>query len=198
MPTLLTLLESPGICVALALGVMNTTNQHSSRAKVFHEIITGRTMILLLGGMFVGFFTGHKNWESVAVFYDPMGGIFKGVLCLFLLEMGIVAAQRLGDLKKVGLFLFAFGILMPIFHGALGVLFGFWSGLSIGGCTILATMAASASYIAAPPAVRMSLPDANPTYSLTSALVITFPFNVVFGIPLYFHFSTWIHGTLWS
>ena len=120
--------------------------------------------------------------------------IFKGALCIFLLEMGIVAGDRLGDLKKVGPFLLGFGILLPIVHGTLGVLLGHFAGLSIGGCTVLGAMAASASYIAAPPAVRVTLPQANPTYSLTCALAITFPFNILAGIPMYFQLALLLSG----
>jgi hypothetical protein len=105
---------------------------------------------------------------------------------LFILEMGIIAGARLGDLAKVGPFLLAFGIAVPILHGAIGATLGHLAGLSVGGCTVLATMASSASYIAAPPAVRVTLPDANPTYSLTASLAITFPFNILVGIPIYY------------
>jgi hypothetical protein len=106
-----------------------------------------------------------------------------------MLEMGILAGARFGDLRKVGPFLLAFGVVMPIVHGALGAWFGSLAGLSAGGATVLAAMAASASYIAAPPAVRVTLPEANPTLYLTSALAITFPFNVLFGIPIYFEIA---------
>jgi hypothetical protein len=110
-----------------------------------------------------------------------------------MLEMGLLAGSRLGDLKKVGPFLLAFGILMPIVHGALGAWLGVMAGLSVGGATVLAAMAASASYIAAPPAVRVTLPDANPTYYLTAALAITFPFNVLAGIPMFYQMAVWLH-----
>jgi hypothetical protein len=100
--------------------------------------------------------------------------------------MGVLAGARLGDLKKVGPFLLGFGMLWPAVHGCLGAVIGHMAGLSVGGATVLGTMAASASYIAAPPAVRVTLPDANPTLYLTSSLAITFPFNVLLGIPLYF------------
>ena len=140
-------------------------------------------MILLVGGLFVGFLMGESGWKSVSPFFDSG---FKGALMLFLLEMGIVAGSRLGDLTRVGPFLLGFGILMPLVHGVLGVVLGHAAGLSVGGATILGTMAASASYIAAPPAVRLTLPEANPTYSLTAALAITFPFNILAGIPIYF------------
>jgi hypothetical protein len=110
---------------------------------------------------------------------------FQGVLALFLLEMGVVAGRRVGDLRKVGPFLLAFGILVPLVNGALGVLLGKFTGLSLGGATLLGVLSASASYIAAPAAIRMSLPEANPTLYLTSSLAITFPFNITLGIPIY-------------
>ena len=116
---------------------------------------------------------------------------FQGVLTLFLLEMGMVAARRLGDLKKVGPFLLAFGMLAPLVHGCVGVAVGHWTGLSLGGTTLLGVLAASAYYIAAPAAMRLSLPEANPTFYLTSALAITFPFNITIGIPIYFALARW-------
>jgi hypothetical protein len=194
MPTLLTLLESPGIHVALAIGALqrnrtqlpDTDPSSSAVRQVLHEVFTGRTMILLVGGLLVGFFMGDNGWKAVSPFFE---GGFKGALMLFLLEMGIVAGSRLGDLRKVGSFLLGFGILMPLVHGCAGVLLGHWAGLSVGGCTVLGTMAASASYIAAPPAVRLTLPEANPTYSLTAALAITFPFNLLAGIPVYYRIA---------
>ncbi len=193
MPTLLTLLESPGIHIALAIGAVKTASNGQNIAKVLHEVLTARTMVLLVGGLIVGYFIGHKNWEVIAPFYDTKGGVFRGLLCIFLLEMGIVAGSRMSDLKKAGIFLFGFGTIVPVLHGTLAILLGSWAGLSIGGCTVLAAMAASASYIAAPPAVRVTLPDANPSYYLTAALAITFPFNVVLGIPLYFEISRLLH-----
>lgn len=194
MPTLLALLESPGIHIALALGAIKSAERGRPMKSVLHEVLTARTMVLLVGGLIIGYLIGPKNWGDIEPFYDTKGVVFKGALCLFLLEMGIVAGDRLGDLKKVGPFLLGFGILLPILHGALGVLLGHWGGLSVGGCTVLATMAASASYIAAPPAVRVTLPEANPTYSLTCALAITFPFNIVAGIPLYYQFALLVGG----
>jgi uncharacterized protein len=197
MPTLLTLLESPGIHIALAIGALqraktlksNLTSETKSTSAIFHEILTARSMILLVGGLIIGFLMGHKAYEPVKPFFETG---FKGALVLFLLEMGIVAGSRLSDLKKVGLPLISLGVLVPILHGALGVFLGHWSGLSVGGATVLATMAASASYIAAPPAVRMTLPEANPTIYLTASLAVTFPFNLVVGIPLFFKLSEWL------
>jgi hypothetical protein len=190
MPTLLTLLESPGIHIALGIGILQAGGGQPLR-HTLHEILTARTMVLLVGGLFVGFLMGETGWHAVAPFFD---GGFKGALMLFLLEMGIVAADRVGDLRNVGGFLLAFGIAMPVAHGALAAGLGTLAGLSIGGTTVLAAMAASASYIAAPPAARMNLPTANPTYYLTAALAITFPFNVTLGIPLYYKIACILHG----
>ncbi|MEN9508125.1 MAG: hypothetical protein RLZZ621_688 [Gemmatimonadota bacterium] len=199
-PALLTMMESPGIHIALAIGAIQrrspatsiaVTGSHAITAKpmrsVLHEVLTGRTMVLLVGGLVIGVAMGEHGWESVSPFFD---GGFKGALTLFLLEMGIVAGDRLGDLKKTGPFLLAFGVIVPVLHGSLGAFLGRWAGMTAGGAAVLGAMAASASYIAAPPAVRLTLPEANPTYSLTAALAITFPFNLLLGIPLYFHLST--------
>lgn len=194
MPTLLALLESPGIHIALALGAIKSAEKSRPISSVLHEVLTARTMVLLVGGLLIGFMIGEKNWGDIESFYDTKGVVFKGALCIFLLEMGIVAGDRLGDLKKVGPFLLGFGILLPIVHGSLGVLLGHFAGLSVGGSTVLGTMAASASYIAAPPAVRVTLPQANPTYSLTCALAITFPFNILAGIPIYYQLALFIGG----
>jgi uncharacterized protein len=193
LPTLLALLESPGIHIALALGILGRKGAGDrSVGEAFHEVLTGRTMILLVGGLVVGYVMAPPAWEEVRPFFE--GAIFKGALVLFLLEMGVVAGERLGDLKKVGPFLLAFGILVPVLHGVMGVFLGHLAGLSVGGATVLGTMSASASYIAAPPAVRMTLPEANPTYSLTAALAITFPFNIIVGIPIYYQVALWIGG----
>jgi len=190
MPTLLTLLESPGIHIALAIGALQV-NSHRSTRETLHDVLTARTMILLVGGLVVGFLMGQEGWRAVSPFFD---GGFKGALTLFILEMGIVAAERFGDLRKVGPFLVAFGVGMPLIHGTLGATLGSLAGLSVGGSTMLAAMAASASYIAAPPAARLTLPTANPTYYLTASLAITFPFNVTVGIPIYYRVAQLMHG----
>lgn len=202
MPTLLTLLESPGINIALAIGAVQMARNTATAETAFtvggpdaspprrplwpvlHEVLTGRSMVLLVGGLVVGWIMGEPGYKPVRPFFEDQ---FKGALTLFLLEMGLTAGARLGDLRKVGLFLLGFGTVMPMVHGTLGALLGAWAGLSVGGAAVLGTMAASASYIAAPPAVRLTLPEANPTYYLTSALAITFPFNLLVGIPLYYY-----------
>ena len=190
MPTLLALLESPGIHVALAIGVLGTAEVRERPASaLLREVLTGRTMVLLVGGLVVGFLIGDRGWKAIEPFYDTKGAVFRGALCIFMLELGVLAGARLGDLRKVGPFLVAFAVVVPVLHGALGTFLGTLAGLSPGGASVLGAMAASASYIAAPPAVRLTLPEANPTLYLTAALAITFPFNVLFGVPLYFELA---------
>ena len=199
MPTLVTLLESPGILIALVIGAMKRDQELAgtgkaeikSKSAVLHEIFTSRSMILLVGGLLIGFLTGAKAYEPVKPFFESG---FKGALVLFLLEMGIVAGARLNDLRRVGGRLISLGIFIPILHGSIGVLLGSLAGLTIGGATVLGAMAGSASYIAAPPAVRMTLPEANPTFYLTASLAVTFPFNLVVGIPLYYQLAILMHG----
>jgi hypothetical protein len=137
---------------------------------------------------------GEKNWTAIELFFDTKGPVFKGMLVIFLLEMGVVAGSRLGDLRRVGPFLIGFGVAMPVVHGSLGTWLGSLVGLGVGGATVLGAMAASASYIAAPPAVRLTLPQANPTLYLTASLAITFPFNILVGIPLYYEIARLIQG----
>jgi hypothetical protein len=144
-----------------------------------------------VGGLIIGVAVGVEGWRPVQPVFE---GLFKGLLALFLLEMGLTAGARLGDLRSSGLFLLAFGTVLPVLHGLLGAWLGSLAGLSLGGTTVLAAMAASASYIAAPPAVRMALPEANPTCYLTASLAITFPFNLMVGIPLYYRFAQFFCG----
>lgn len=196
MPTLLTLLEIPGIQVAIGIGTAllaktrtGTEEQPASSGSIAHtfgEMLTSPSFLLLVGGLVIGAAVGVEGWKPVQPVFE---GLFKGLLALFLLEMGLTAGAKLGDLRASGLFLIGFGILMPLLHGLLGTWLGSLAGLSLGGCTILGTMAASASYIAAPPAVRMAIPEANPTLFLTAALGITFPFNLIAGIPIYYRMA---------
>ncbi|HSM05625.1 MAG TPA: sodium-dependent bicarbonate transport family permease [Longimicrobiales bacterium] len=192
LPTLLALLESPGIAIALLIGALKVGTDRPV-SEVMHEVLTGRTLVLLVGGLLIGYVSSPEAWEEVAPVFT--GPVFKGALTIFLLEMGLVAGDRLSDLKRAGPYLLVFGIGMALAHGALGVLIGRAAGLGVGGAAVLGAMAASASYIAAPPAVRITLPQANPTLSLTASLAITFPFNIVIGIPLYYQLSLWLAAT---
>lgn len=179
----LAVMEAPAILVGVAIGKLksNATDQSSLKAAI-HETLFGRSIFLLVGALIVGILCGEVGMKKVEPFFVTP---FQGVLALFLLEMGVVAGRRMGDLKQAGLFLLAFGIVAPLVNGALGVMLGKCAGLSLGGATLFGVLAASASYIAAPAAVRISLPEANPTLYLTSSLAITFPFNITVGIPIY-------------
>jgi hypothetical protein len=129
-------------------------------------------VILLVGALAAGFLSGERGYRATEAFFVAP---FQGVLALFLLEMGMVAARRFEDLRRVGPFLLGFGVVLPLVNGALGAWLGQLVGLGTGGTMLLATLAASASYIAAPAAMRLSLPEANPTLYLTASLAITFP-----------------------
>lgn len=192
VPALLAVMEAPAIIVAIFLAMKSGANQSTKPGgmkKLLHELLTGKGILLLLGGLAIGLATGKKGFEQVAPLFDAP---FKGVLTLFLLEVGLVTGRRLHDLKSAGWRLVAFALIMPMLHGILGAVVGKWSGLGIGGATVLATLAASASYIAAPAAVRIALPQASPALYLTSSLAITFPFNIVLGIPLYHAISKFL------
>lgn len=185
MPTLVAVLEVPAIIVALLIARV-AMGQGGNWGEVIRELLAGKSILLLLGGLTIGALAGQAGLKQVApLFVDP----FKGVLTLFLLEMGMVAARRLRDLRTVGVFLIGFGVMMPVASGVAGIWLGQLAGLSQGGAVVLGTLAASASYIAAPAAVRIALPQANPSYYLTAALAITFPFNLAIGIPLYYGLS---------
>lgn len=190
MPTLVALLEVPGIIVALLIPQLSNGGNGSFK-RALHEVVTGSSIILLLGGLLIGFVAGPVKFEAVQPFF--VSG-FQGALVLFLLELGMVTARRLSDLKKVGVFLLGFGILVPILHGVLAIWLGLMVGLSVAGATVLAAMVSSGSYIAAPAAVRIALPKANPSYYLTASLGITFPFNITIGIPIYYLIATWMGG----
>lgn len=187
---LLVLLEIPAIAIGILIARLRASKVRVSYGKVVHEVLFGKSIYLLLTGLIAGYILGPQGISSVKiVFFDP----FKGALTFFLLEMGLVASRRLSDLKSAGSFLIIFGIAMPLISGTIGTVVGYYVGLSIGGTTVLATLAGSASYIAAPAAMRIAVPEANPTYYLTASLVITFPFNLIMGIPIYYWMSLTIH-----
>lgn len=195
LSTQVVLLEVPAIFLSLLIAQLakNENSDWSSVRSAMHEILSGRSILLLLGGLVIGALSGASGYARVEPFF---GAPFQGVVALFLLEMGIVASRRFRDLKSIGVFVVLFGICIPIINAVIGILLGHWAGLSLGGTVILGTLAASASYIAAPAAVRLALPEANPGIYLTSSLTITFPFNLIVGIPLYLKLTQLIKGLL--
>ena len=185
----LVLLEMPAIVVGimLARGISRDTQW----GRLLHEIFFGKSIVLLLGGLLIGWVAGPEGIEPLEpLFIDS----FKGVLALFLLEMGLIAASQAGEIRRRGLFLVTLGVLAPVPLAVIGAVLGWLLGLSVGGTTLLAVLAGSASYIAAPAAMRIALPEANPSLSLTAALGITFPFNIFIGIPVYYAIAGYLHG----
>ena len=191
LPALVAILEVPGIVVALLFA--QASRKGEGWTKALHEVVTGKSIVLLLGGLVIGAICGKERLGDVLPFF---GGIFKGALCIFLLELGLVAGRRLRDAGRAGARLLVLGVVIPPLHGLLGVAFGLWAGMSVGGAAVLGAMASSASYIAAPAAVRIALPKANPAYYLTLSLGITFPFNLALGIPLYLWLAEVMKGRL--
>ncbi len=187
---MLAVMESPAIIVGLLLAGwsrrrlgLTGSNGNNKPDSMLHEALTNGSVVLLLGSMVIGAIATPKAVESIKPFVSD---IFMGMLCLFLLEMGLEAARRIEDFRRVGLVLAAFGMIMPLFGAGIGVLVGHFAlGFGVGGTTLVAVLAASASYIAVPPAMRLAVPEANPSLYLTLSLGITFPFNIMIGIPLY-------------
>jgi len=180
LTVLLVLLEFPALVIGVLLA--RRGERGTPWGRVLHEVFASKSIVLLLGGLAIGWIAGPDGIVPLdRLFFD----LFKGVLAFFLLELGLVAASRFGELRRAGPFLIIFATVMPMFSAGLGVVTGAMLGLSVGGVTLLATLYASASYIAAPAAMRLAVPEANPALSIGAALGITFPFNLMIGIPLY-------------
>ncbi len=188
MPLLLVMLEIPAILVGIVL--VRGLSREVQWGSVAHEVFLGKSIVLLVGGLLIGWAAGPEGLPGIEpLFFD----LFKGILALFLLEMGLITATQIGSLRVHGLFLLVFGVAMPMLSAAVGTAFALMLGFTVGGTAMLATLAASASYIAVPAAMRISVPEANPTLSLAASLGITFPFNVLLGIPLYHGLAEWAH-----
>lgn len=186
-PLWVAVMEAPGLVAGIMLARWSMRSEAGGAAampwgRLAHDVLFGKSVLLLTGGLAIGAVAGVDGTAPIkAVFIDP----FKGVLALFLLELGLVAGARLAEVRRHGSTVLLVGLLAPPLLAVAGALVGVALGLSTGGVAILATLAASASYIAAPTAMRMAVPQANAALSITAALGITFPFNIVIGIPLY-------------
>ncbi|WP_279482966.1 sodium-dependent bicarbonate transport family permease [Aureimonas sp. SK2] len=208
---LLAIMEIPAIVVAIGLAGVSTLASASYAgpngaavlggqaglsvgprlAGVVSDAFASKSVLLLAGGLVIGILIGPTGLAKVKpLFVD----LFPGLLCLFLLELGRLAAAKFDEFRQVGARLAVFAIVMPVLHAAVGIALAHAAGLSEGGAIILGVLAGSASYIAAPAAVRLALPDANPGYYLTCSLAITFPFNIVVGLPLYAAMARWLYG----
>ena len=187
----LALMESPAIIVGLALVKIAAPKDRPNERvmkwrKILHESMLNGSVYLLLGSLLIGFLTAAYNpdgLEKIRPFTENY--LFYGVECFFLLDMGIVAAQRLPALKKAGSFLILFAVLMPILNAFIGVFIAKGLLLSSGNALLFVVLCASASYLAVPTAMRMTVPEAKASYYISTTLGLTFPFNIVFGIPLY-------------
>lgn len=205
------LMEAPGIVAGILLARVGAASANAGAVgtastaapvgsaqvnwrELAHDVFLGKSVLLLVGGMLIGATVGEAGVAPIAaVFVVP----FKGVLALFLLELGLVAGGRLGELQRYGLRIVAFAVVAPVCLALAGAVVGQLMGLSLGGVAIMATLAASASYIAAPTAMRMAVPEANAALSITAALGVTFPFNILFGVPLYLEMARWL-SRLWA
>jgi uncharacterized protein len=203
MVAALALMESPAIIIGLILVRLYTTSKEESQSEneenesgfswseVLREAFLNGSVFLLLGSLFVGIVTSEQGWQRLEVF---TGEIFYGMLTFFLLDMGLVAAKRVNDLKKSGSFVIGFSILMPILNAIVGIAIAKLIGMSVGNALLFAVLCASASYIAVPAAMRMTVPEANPSLYISMALALTFPFNIIIGIPIYLE----IINTIWQ
>ncbi len=189
MVAALALMESPAIVVGILLVRIFAKSKEKESEKsefswseVLREAFLNGSVFLLVGSVVIGILTGQKGWEKLQPFTQ---GIFYGVLAFFLLDMGMVAARRIKDLSKTGSFLIAFSIFMPVANAIIGIIIAKLIGIPQGNALLFAVLCASASYIAVPAAMRMTVPEANPSLYISMALALTFPFNIIVGIPLY-------------
>jgi hypothetical protein len=184
---LLAVLEIVGIVVALFLA--HKFSAGTDWKSGISEVIRGKSIAFLVAGLLIGVIVGPDRLTPT----DPLFvGLFSGALTLFLIELGAIAANRLRDFNGAGIRVVVLAIVVPLINGSVGAVLGSAVGMSVGGIAVMATLAASASYIAAPAAIRIALPDASPGIYVTASLGITFPFNLIFGIPLYIKIAEYL------
>ena len=192
MVLIMALMEIPALVTGTILARAGAGGEKTQWGKLMHEILTGTSLYLLVMGVIIGYYAGMVKLVSPLdkMFMD----LFMGVLAFFLLEMGLLAAARLKVVAAKGVFIISFGILFPMLMAMLGAYLGWIFGLSEGGTMLLAVLYASCSYIAAPAAMRLAVPDADPALSLGASLGVTFPFNIFIGVPIYWEMSHWFHS----
>ena len=184
MVAAMALMESPAIVVGIALARLTATRKERGFdwSELLRDAFFNGSVLVLVGAIVIGMMTGEAGGKALAPFTTD---IFKGMLCLFLLDMGLVSARRLGAIKQLGAFPIGFALAVPLASAALAILLARLIGLGCGDALLFTTLCASASYIAVPAAMRMALPEANPGLYVTMSLAITFPFNIILGLPLY-------------
>jgi len=194
MPALVAAMEVPGIVLALAIARQADANEDGPRPSLWKStipLLTSMSMVLLIGGILIGAFSAKEQMDKALPLFELL---FPGVLILYMLDLGRLAVSRLQEVNGRWGFVLGLGIAGPVVLGALGVIFGHAAGLSVAGSTVMGAMGASASYIAAPLAVRLSLPKANQGLALALAIGVSFPFNLILGIPLYAIIASWLAG----
>jgi uncharacterized protein len=187
MVAALALMESPAIIVGLIIvNIFTADNQDRefSWSEVLQEAFLNSSVFLLVGSLIIGVLTGEHGWQVLEPFTQ---GLFYGMLTFFLLDMGLVAASRIKELQKTGIFLIGFAIAIPIVNASIGLLLAKLIDMPQGNALLFAVLCASASYIAVPAAMRITVPEANPSLYVSTALAVTFPFNIIVGIPLYLY-----------
>jgi hypothetical protein len=196
MVAAMALMESPSIIIGVMMYRKLSDKKevldshHMSMKELIREAFLNGSIVVLLGSLLVGLISNEKGMEIMKPF---TGDIFKGMLSFFLLDMGVVAGRRIGALRQAGFFLIAFGIFMPLLNGGIGIGLSYLMGLDQGNSFMFTVLCASASYIAVPAAMRIAIPDANPGIYVPVALAITFPFNIMAGLPLYYYILQCIH-----
>lgn len=178
---LLALMEAPAVVVAIGLARLAETGA-SPPGSVLGSTLASKSVVLLAGGLAIGAIVGPGGLQPVTPLF---GDLFRGLLCLFLLDLGIQAARQGGAIRQAAPMILVLGVVVPLVNAALGLSLARLIGLPVGEATILATLSASASYIVAPAAIRSALPEADAGLALTAALAVTFPFNLLLGLPLY-------------
>ncbi|MFM9976118.1 MAG: sodium-dependent bicarbonate transport family permease [Beijerinckiaceae bacterium] len=191
-------METPAIITALFLArrarqsVPGSLQDEQSTGALLREIGLNGSVVMLIGSFIIGWITGERGMKAVEPF---VGQLFFGMICLFLLDMGLIAGRGMRDgFKSLSWSAICFGLYMPLISAALACLACLALGLSIGGTALMITLAASASYIAVPAAMRLALPEAKPSIYLTLSLGVTFPFNLSLGIPFYVWLATLLKG----
>ncbi|MBU9722927.1 MULTISPECIES: sodium-dependent bicarbonate transport family permease [Bacillaceae] len=200
MSAVLVIMEGPAIILAIILYKLyasshgeKDTNPNANLKHVIKEAFFGKSIFLLLGGIFIGL-VAHV--DGLAMIQPLFGDLFYGILCIFLLHMGMIATQSLLKIRNISPVSFLFAFILPLIGGALGVITGNLIGLSTGGAMILGVLSGSASYIAAPAAIGQAMPKANSGLYLGSSLGLTLPFNLIIGIPLFYWFATTV-SSIW-
>lgn len=185
MIAVMAVIEFPAILMGVLLARKLSKNSTLPKSKTaWLEVFSNSSIILIIGSLLIGWFTSSAGEEALKPFTQD---IFKGMLCLFLLEMGILVAERLSILTKAGFSIYSLAFILPIINSLLGIFASWLLKLSKGDALIFTVLCASASYVAVPAAMRIALPRANVGLSVSLSLGLTFPFNIILGIPLYFY-----------